>query len=362
MEGVVIFGGSQGLAGVGAVAESLTAFVAPVERFANLGINTGIAVTVLGDSDATLDLTLLDSTGTSLARASKILVAKGHAAFFLTEVDWDAPVDLWAFTGTLVVTSSQPVAATVLQTRPGEFATLPVAPLEAPSASQPAAGYRLDFAQFADGGGAVFSQILLLNLNEEAPATAQIALRSGAGAPLTVDLGGETVTGATTIEIGPRALAVLATDGLGELQTGSVTVTSDQALAGAVLFSGPTVGAAGVGSSVELPEGFVAPVETDLAAGINTGVAVMSLEDMEQTLQVDLLDSAGQKVASAEVALPARGQTALMVTELSWDGPVDFSHFEGLLRVRSGGKTAATVIQTRPGQFATMPVAPKPAD
>ena len=51
-----------------------------------------------------------------------------------------------------------------------------------------------------------------------------------------------------------------------------------------------------------------------------------------------------------------------MVTELSWDEPVDFSHFEGLLRVRSGGKTAATVIQTRPGQFATMPVAPKPAD
>ena len=34
-----------------------------------------------------------------------------------------------------------------------------------------------------------------------------------------------------------------------------------------------------------------------------------------------------------------------------------FSDFMGLIRVRPSGKIAATVVQTRPGQFATMPVA-----
>ena len=34
---------------------------------------------------------------------------------------------------------------------------------------------------------------------------------------------------------------------------------------------------------------------------------------------------------------------------------IDFSDFMGLIRVRPSGKIAATVVQTRPGQFATMP-------
>ncbi len=146
------------------------------------------------------------------------------------------------------------------------------------------------------------------------------------------------------------------------LQAGSVTVSSDQPIAGVVIFSGPTVGAAGVGNSLELPEGFVAPMETNQSSGINTGVAVMNLEDADQTLDADLLDSAGQKLASAQVSLAALGHAALFVTEIPWNQPVEFNQFEGLLRIRSEGKTAATVIQTRPGQFATMPVAAKPKD
>jgi hypothetical protein len=103
-------------------------------------------------------------------------------------------------------------------------------------------------------------------------------------------------------------------------------------------------------------------METDEAKGINTGVAVMSLETEAMTLDADLLGSDGQFVASARVPLTGLGHAALFVTDFEWDQAVDFSQFEGLLRVRAGGRTAATVIQTRPGQFATMPVAPKPAD
>ncbi len=362
VEGVVIFGGATGLAGVGSSPAFSTGFAAPVERNISRGINTGIAVTALGDAAPVLELTLLNAIGNTMAHASQDLVSQGHAAFFLTEINWDAAVDLSDFQGTLAVTASQPVTATVLQTRPGEFVTLPVTALQPDSSNGAAEDYRLYFSQFADGGGAVASQILLLNPSDTESATAEITLRGDSGELLTVDLGGEPVPGTRQLEVGPRALAVLATDGLSELQKGSVTVTSDQPIAGVVIFSGPTVGAAGVGNSVELPEGFVAPMETTESSGINTGVAVMNLEDADQTLDADLLDSSGQKLASAQVPLAALGHTALFVTEIPWDEPVDFSHFEGLLRIRSEGRTAATVIQTRPGKFATMPVAPNPKD
>jgi len=358
VEGVVIFGGGIGLAGVGSSPELRAGFVAPMERNLSRGINTGIAVTVLSGTEATLDLTLLNGGGNAIAHATDQVTAQGHAALFVTEVPWDTAVDFSAFSGTLVVTSSEPIAGTVLQTRPGEFVTLPVAPLE----GQPAAEDRLYFAQFAEGAGALSSQILLFNLSDADSATAQITIRDNTGALLTVDLDGQPVAGEKQVVIGPRALRVLVTDGLGNLQVGSVAVTSDQPLAGVILFAGPSVGAAGVGNSAKLEEGFVAPMETNGAQGINTGVAVMNLEAEAVTLDADLLGSEGQLMASAQVRLDGRGHVALFVTDFQWDQPIDFSQFEGLLRVRAGGRTAATVIQTRPGQFATMPVAPKPAD
>ncbi len=361
VEGAVIFGGATGLAGVGSSPDLPAGFVAPIQRNVNLGINTGIAVAVLGATEAALELTLLDASGSALAQASDTLAANGHKALFVTEIGWDPAVDFSDFSGTLVVTASEPVAATVLQTRPGEFVTLPVAPLRAAAASEPASDHMLYFAQFADGGGALSSQILLFNLNADESATAQLTLRDDAGAPLTVDLDGQSVAGETQVEIGPRGLRVLATDGMGDLQVGTVSVTSDQPLSGVIVFAGPVVGAAGVGSSAELEEGFVAPMETDISRGIDTGVALMSLEGEAMTLDADLLGSDGQLVASAQAPLPGLGHIALYVTAFEWNQPVDFDQFQGLLRIRASGRTAATVIQTRPGQFATMPVAPKPA-
>jgi hypothetical protein len=368
VEGVVIFGGGFGLAGVGSSPDFPSGFVAPMQRNEGLRINTGVAVTSLGGEDAALDFTLLEGGGSTIAEASDILPAQGHDALFVTDIQWDAPVDFSDFSGTLVVTSSQPLTATVIQTLPGEFVTLPVAPLQAPQQQASAQGspaqaeQRLYFAQFADGAGALSCQILLLNLSDEEAANVQIALRNDPGEPLTVDLGGEQVVGQTQVEIGPSALRVLATDGEGELVEGSVTATSDQPLAGVIIFAGPDVGAAGVGSSLELAEGFVAPMETDEASGINTGVALMSLEAEEMTIDAELLAAAGSLLATAQLRLAGAGHEALFVTDFQWNSPIDFSSFEGLLRVRAGGRTAATVIQTRPGQFATMPVAPKPAN
>ena len=56
------------------------------------------------------------------------------------------------------------------------------------------------------------------------------------------------------------------------------------------------------------------------------------------------------------------GHAAIYLDQFDWDESIDLNLFEGLLRVCSDGRISATVIQTRPRQFATMPVAVKPLD
>ena len=170
----------------------------------------------LSEQDATTDVTLVDSTGVTVATASDTLEALNHAAVMVDEVPWDPEVDFSEFSGTLVVSSDQPVAGTVIQTVPGEFITMPVASLDTGQ-------QQLYFAQFADGLDILSSQILLLNLSTDETATAQIQLRDDNGADLTVDLNGEQITGSTQVEIAASGLAVLNTDGIGDLVAGSVS-------------------------------------------------------------------------------------------------------------------------------------------
>ena len=373
LEGVVLFGGDNGLAGVGSSPSFPFGFAAPMQSCEASQINSGIAVTrlseaqdPLGEGQGILEMTLLDTAGAVLATASDQLPPNGHKALFVTEIDWDRAVDFSDFIGTLQVTSSEPVTATVVQTRADELVTMPVAGLQPPqpqpagaSSKQPAgaAQHHYYFAQFADGLGLLSSQILLLNLSQVAMATADITLKGNDGSLLTVDLNGEEVAGQTQVQIAPNGLQVLATDGQGELSAGSVSVSSDQPLAGVIVFSGASLGAAGVGSSAELPGGFLAPIETDADLLTNTGVAVMNLEMAQVTLDAELIAVDGSVIATAQLELVGMGHTAVFIDEFEWSVPVDFSRFEGLLRVSSSGRIAATVIQTRPGQFATMPVA-----
>ena len=192
-------------------------------------LKTGIAIMSLSDQFNWIDLTLLDSEGVILATDWDILFNRGHDALFVDEIEWSPEVDFSEFSGTLVISSDQPVAGTVIQTVPGEFITMPVASLDTGQ-------QQLYFAQFADGLDILSSQILLLNLSTDETATAQIQLRDDNGADLTVDLNGEQITGSTQVEIAASGLAVLNTDGVGDLVTGSVSVTSDQPLAGVIVF------------------------------------------------------------------------------------------------------------------------------
>ena len=222
--------------------------------------------------------------------------------------------------------------------------------------------YRLYFAQFGEGLGQLFSQLVLFNLDSQMEATVQVDLKDDDGDELFVDINEVGIVGSVPVTIPPSGIRILATDGEGSLKAGSVVVTSDKPVAGVILFGG-AVGLAGVGSGQVTENGFLAPMETNSDEATNTGIALMSLEDGEVTIQLQLCDTEGNVISTASVTLPARGHTAQFVDQFEWDPPVDFSNFLGLLKAIVDGKQlVATVIQARGGEFATMPVAARPTN
>ena len=68
---------------------------------------------------------------------------------------------------------------------------------------------------------------VLFNLNEQAAATGQIQIRDDFGDNLSVDLDGEVVNGLGDLSVPAGGLLVLRTDGEGDLETGSVQITTD---------------------------------------------------------------------------------------------------------------------------------------
>ncbi len=372
LAGVILFDGTIGVCGVGSSAANDGGFVTPIERATSSGVNTGIAVMNLANAATDLVAELLDEQGRTLARSSLQLAALGQRALYVNEFDWDTPVNLADFSGLLRVSSSGRLAATALHSRSDEIATLPVAPNYVPYVMNPALAIpavpesrlqrskRLAFAQFGDGAGGGYtlqSQILLANLDPNRTASVRLQIRQGNGTPFTVDLNGQTVNGTSDFTVSPGGLSVLRTDGLGTLSAGSVVVDSDQLLAGVILFGG-TTGLAGVGAVGELPNGFLAPIETEAARQVGSGIAVTNLQDQPVDLTLRLLSQTGQESARASVRLDPQGHRALFVNELTWSRPVNFSSFLGLLEVTTNGPISGTVLRTQPGRLATMPVTP----
>ena len=220
--------------------------------------------------------------------------------------------------------------------------------------------HELYFAQFADGEGLLFSQIMLVNPTPTGTAEALLRLRNDDGLPLSVDLDGDIWAGEGEVLLPAAGSRFLRTDGSGPLSVGSVTVKSYEPLDGVILFGGAE-GLAGVGASPVLAKGFLAPVEVTRASGIffvNTGLAVMNLRATGVKMTVHLRDQTSQEVATAEESVAGYGHLAQFVHEFGWSQDIDFDEFQGTLEVRVDGAIAATVLQTRPGQFATMPVIP----
>ncbi len=224
----------------------------------------------------------------------------------------------------------------------------------------------LEFAQFADGLG-LFSQVVLFSLDDSAETQAHLVLLGddGRARPITFtdSVSHEPVPadGVLDLSVPASGMRKLETDGSGSLTVGSVRVLSDRPLAGIVLFGGSS-GLAGVGASTVSQSGFSAPLEVRKDAAdetVDTGIAVTNLESRAIVLTLTLRNPAGVLLATTTVELPALGHLAKFVGEFAgWNPTLDLTTFTGILRVSFEGRVAATVIQTRPGQFATMPIVP----
>ncbi len=211
------------------------------------------------------------------------------------------------------------------------------------------------FAQFGDGEG-LSSQIVLFNLNDQAAATGEIQILDDFGDQLSVDLNGEMVNGVGDVSVPAGGLLILRSDGEGDLQTGSVQITTDRHVEGVVIFGGE-MGLAGVGSSAQFTTGFTAPILSSDNQGLNTGIAIMSLSGQNSLLDLTLLNSEGVTLATASGIFMARGHDAFFVDEMWWEPMVDLSEFAGTLVMTSEQPLTGTVLQTLPGEFMTMPVA-----
>ena len=355
--GSVTVNSDRPIAGVGSSPELGLGFLAPMESRLASQIQTGVAIKNLESEQITLVLRLLDANGLELATRQLALAPFGHHASFIDQLF--GQLDLSDFAGVLRVETARRITATVLQSRPGEFATMPVTALRGGSPT-------LQFAHFGEEAELLFSQFLIVRMNEQDEGTARLRMLDDQGAALTYDLNGAEFTGSTDpFTVSPQGLTILSTDGEGPLISGSATLVSgfgeSGRFAGVLLFGG-VVGLAGVGSSPEFFEGFVAPMETDLANNVNTGVAIRNLNDgFAAILEFGLYDADGKLLAQDDAKkLSSQGHLALFVDQFEWvpeDGvALDFSRFQGTIRVTSNLSLAATVIQTRPGQFATMPV------
>ncbi len=130
VSGVIVFGGGFGLAGVQAGPRFSQGFVGPVDSRLPQNIRTGVAIQNLEPDDAAYPVELVDGNGQVVAEAVIEVAGFGQIPQFVDEIQWDRPVDLNSFQGTIRV-RGQGLSAVMIQNRlvggVSQFATVPVA-------------------------------------------------------------------------------------------------------------------------------------------------------------------------------------------------------------------------------------------
>ncbi len=134
-------------------------------------------------------------------------------------------------------------------------------------------------------------------------------------------------------------------------------ISANERLGGTIRFEIPGIGIAGVPASPSM-RGFIVPVRNQ--GGIDTGIAFLNPLGDAVTVEVSLLDAAGDPIEGAEdlLELPPLGHRALFITQL-FEGLQ--SPFTGsLLAVAQDGRIAAVAVElgARPGEFTTLTVTP----
>ncbi len=205
-------------------------------------------------------------------------------------------------------------------------------------------------AQFADSPEIV-SQLLAANF-KATPVEVVAELRGQDGALLPIPLDEGPAAGQTGFTLQPGQSRTLSTPGATQPPAvGFAQVFSNQPLLAHVLFSSD-FGFAGVLASVPL-RAFGVPVQRSARGNVNSGIALAEVSETGCTIRLSLLDSAGNLIATAEIALAALGHVASFIDQLFPGLDVEF---EGSLTGTADCRFAAMAILLRGNQMATLPV------
>ncbi len=317
---------------------------------------TGIAIVNPSLQTASIEFTLRDSSGSTVATTSTSLEAGRHFAKFLWQFVDNIPA---SFTGSLTFTSDQKLAAIALRQNSnahGEplYTTLPVIDLAAAPSSQ-----SLVFPQIAAGAGYT-TQLLLLNPTAQTM-IGSISLTDSEGNALSLTSSGQTAS-RFSYSILPHGSFLADFDRSSGIKTGYALVTPDSgtyAPAGSAVFqfrvnqaivTEAAVAATNLTSSARI---FVDNV------GCYTGVAIANPAAQTATVTCSLLDRFGSPLESTSKTLPAYGQTAIFVHELFPNLP---SSFTGLMEISSATPVAPITLKQLSNErsdyiLTTLPVA-----
>lgn len=193
-------------------ADMTTDAIVFVSSEGRLSRNAGVAVANPGSKDAKLTLTLKRADGSTAATKIIIVPAGHHLASFITEMFADTPEVEIDFTGTLRITSDQPVAVVGLRFRGDKFSTIPVTSLVAPSpVPQVSTGVgganAVILPQFVTGGGWA-TQIVIANTGTS-PLTVRVDLFDSNGGPLVATLNEQKASSFVNLTIPAGGVLVL---------------------------------------------------------------------------------------------------------------------------------------------------------
>jgi len=187
-----------------------------VNTSGRLSRNVGVAIANPGPDPAAIGMTLYDEEGGILgdyaSSAHPPLLPGAQTAKYVTELFDSQPEVHRDFTGTLDITSNQPVAIIGIRARGENFSTLPVTslsgPADVPEISEGVGGAgAIILPHFAVGGGWA-TEIVIANAGDS-EVTVRVDLFKQDGTPLEVTLDDETGSSFTRT-ISPHGVVTLA--------------------------------------------------------------------------------------------------------------------------------------------------------
>ena len=345
------------------------------------GLRTAVALHNLEDEAVELTCRLLRA-GAVLEEAAVPLAANGQASWFIEDTFAAAAASGFAGTVRCAAPLDRKFTAIAVETDAARriFTTLPPAQVDRTGGGGGNGQTTLDFAHFANGGGAV-SELVFVNrsplasrpaptpFHQDIPASRPVVyFYDTQGEPIApesvVDVTGDLEVredGALTVSTAMEPLAALtiSTHGRGELLTGSLKVLSAGPIGGFVRFDISEVGVAAARAGAPVRDALW-PVRRQ-AGGITTGIALHNLESSPGLVRCELLRQ-GVLLDAASFPLAANGQTSWLLDKAF--PAAGASDFTGSLRCTAAGegRFTAVALETDPARraFLTLPVTTVP--